>query len=129
VPASRQAQPAGSPIPGNEPFSVDNLVRLDSPQLTVHGFGCAVASGPGGVPRSRLADCVTVMGSADRAALRVPLRIAPRLLAPTGYNPASRYPSFDGTRDNSVAGLALQGATERSVCPPALSQRVQGSSP
>lgn len=38
-------QPAGTPIPGNEPFSVDNLVRLDSPQLTVHGFGYAIAEG------------------------------------------------------------------------------------
>ena len=38
-------QPAGTPIPGNEPFSVDNLVRLDSPQLTVHGFGYAIAGG------------------------------------------------------------------------------------
>ena len=38
-------QPAGTPIPGNEPFSVDNLVRLESPQLTVHGFGYAIAGG------------------------------------------------------------------------------------
>ena len=38
-------QPTGTPIPGNEPFSVDNLVRLDSPQLTVHGFGYAIAGG------------------------------------------------------------------------------------
>jgi hypothetical protein len=38
-------QPTGIPIPGNEPFSVDNLVRLDSPQLTVHGFGYAIAGG------------------------------------------------------------------------------------
>lgn len=38
-------QPTGTPIPGNEPFSVDNLVRLESPQLTVHGFGYAIAGG------------------------------------------------------------------------------------
>ena len=38
-------QPAGTPIPGNEPFSVDNLVRLEFPQLTVHGFGYAIAGG------------------------------------------------------------------------------------
>ena len=38
-------QPTGTPIPGNEPFAVDNLVRLDSPQLTVHGFGYAIAGG------------------------------------------------------------------------------------
>jgi len=38
-------QPAGTPIPGNEPFSVDNLVRLESPQLTLHGFGYAIAGG------------------------------------------------------------------------------------
>ena len=38
-------QPTGTPIPGNEPFSVDNLVRLESPQLTVHGFGYAIAAG------------------------------------------------------------------------------------
>src|SRR5262245_50722823 len=35
-------QPTGTPIPGNEPFAVDNLVRIDSPQLTVHGFGYAI---------------------------------------------------------------------------------------
>jgi hypothetical protein len=38
-------QPTGTPIPGNEHFSVDNLVRLESPQLTVHGFGYAIAGG------------------------------------------------------------------------------------
>ena len=35
-------QPAGTPIPGNEPFAVDNLVRLESPQLTKNGFGYAI---------------------------------------------------------------------------------------
>ena len=38
-------QPAGTPIPGNEPFPVDNLLRLESPQLTMHGFGYAIAGG------------------------------------------------------------------------------------
>ena len=38
-------QPTGTPIPGNEPFAVDNVVRLESPQLTVHGFGYAIAGG------------------------------------------------------------------------------------
>jgi len=38
-------QPAGTPIPGNEPFAVDNLVRIESPQLTVHGFGYVIAGG------------------------------------------------------------------------------------
>src|SRR5215470_7948409 len=38
-------QPTGTPIPGNEPFAVDNLVKVDSPQLTTHGFGFAIAGG------------------------------------------------------------------------------------
>ena len=38
-------QPTGTPIPGNEPFLVDNLVRLTTPQLTEHGFGYAIAGG------------------------------------------------------------------------------------
>ena len=38
-------QPTGTSIPGNEPFTVDNLVKVDSPQLTVHGFGFAIAGG------------------------------------------------------------------------------------
>ena len=32
-------------IPGNEPFMVDNLVRIAGPQLTVEGFGFALADG------------------------------------------------------------------------------------
>src|SRR5262249_46037949 len=28
-----------------EPFAVDNLVKVDSPQLTTHGFGFAIAGG------------------------------------------------------------------------------------
>ena len=38
-------QAAGTPIPGNEPYAVDNLVSAASPQLTVHGFGFALADG------------------------------------------------------------------------------------
>ena len=38
-------QPTGTPIPGNEPFLVDNLVSLETPQLTKQGFGYAVADG------------------------------------------------------------------------------------
>jgi len=38
-------QPAGTAIPGNEPYAVDNLVSLAAPQLTVHGFGFSLANG------------------------------------------------------------------------------------
>ena len=38
-------QQAGTAIPGNEPFGVDNLVRTNVPQLTLHGFGFALADG------------------------------------------------------------------------------------
>ncbi len=38
-------QPAGTAIPGNEPFAVDNLVRTYAPQLTVAGFGYSLADG------------------------------------------------------------------------------------
>jgi hypothetical protein len=39
-------QPAGTPIPGNEPFNVDNLVFLGpGPQLTSGGFGYSMADG------------------------------------------------------------------------------------
>lgn len=38
-------QPVGTPIPGNEPFAVDNLIRLNTPQLTVEGFGYATDGG------------------------------------------------------------------------------------
>lgn len=38
--------PAGSVIPGNEPHTLDNLVRIDTQgQITAHGFGFATASG------------------------------------------------------------------------------------
>ncbi|HEX4773451.1 MAG TPA: hypothetical protein VH351_21650 [Bryobacteraceae bacterium] len=39
-------QPTGTPIPGNEPYDVDNLVFLGpGPQLTKNGFGFAIADG------------------------------------------------------------------------------------
>jgi len=39
-------QPTGTPIPGNEPFDVDNLVFLGSgPQLTKNGFGFSTSAG------------------------------------------------------------------------------------
>lgn len=38
-------QPTGTPIPGNEPFIVDNLVSLNPQQLTGDGFGFLTASG------------------------------------------------------------------------------------
>ena len=39
-------QPAGTAIPGNEPFAVDNLVfNGPDPKLTVDGFGFATADG------------------------------------------------------------------------------------
>lgn len=41
-----QLQPAGTSIPGNEPYTVDNLVfRGPGPQLTSHGFGFAISGG------------------------------------------------------------------------------------
>lgn len=38
-------EPAGSAIPGNDPYAVDNLVSIDGPQLTWNGFGYALADG------------------------------------------------------------------------------------
>jgi hypothetical protein len=38
-------QATGTAIPGNEPYSVDNLVSLSGSQLTDHGFGFALADG------------------------------------------------------------------------------------
>jgi len=38
-------QPTGTPIPGNEPFAVDNLIRASAPQLTKNGFGFATSDG------------------------------------------------------------------------------------
>ena len=43
-------QPTGTPIPGNEPYSVDNLVRAAEPRLTEHGFGFSLANGDYGNP-------------------------------------------------------------------------------
>jgi hypothetical protein len=38
-------QPTGTPIPGNEPYPVDNLIRAGNPQLTSDGFGFGLADG------------------------------------------------------------------------------------
>ncbi|HYW18315.1 MAG TPA: PEP-CTERM sorting domain-containing protein [Nodularia sp. (in: cyanobacteria)] len=38
-------EPAGIPIPGNEPFNLDNLISLNSQQLTGDGFGYSTSGG------------------------------------------------------------------------------------
>ena len=38
-------QPPGTSIPGNDGYPVDNLVRIEGPRLTLHGFGYALANG------------------------------------------------------------------------------------
>jgi hypothetical protein len=38
-------QPVGTPIPGNEPFNVDNLISLNTQQLTGDGFGYSTSGG------------------------------------------------------------------------------------
>lgn len=38
-------QPAGTSIPGNEGYPVDNLVRTAAPQLSKSGFGYALVNG------------------------------------------------------------------------------------
>lgn len=38
-------EPAGSAIPGNDPYAVDNLVSIAGPQLTWNGFGYELADG------------------------------------------------------------------------------------
>jgi hypothetical protein len=38
-------QAAGTPIPGNEPFNVDNLISLNTQQLTGDGFGYFTSGG------------------------------------------------------------------------------------
>ncbi len=38
-------QAAGTPIPGNEPFNVDNLISLNNQQLTDNGFGYSTSGG------------------------------------------------------------------------------------
>lgn len=37
-------QPPGTSIPGNDGYPVDNLVRTEAPQLTLHGFAYALAN-------------------------------------------------------------------------------------
>ncbi len=37
--------PAGTPIPGNEPFHIDNLISLNPQQLTGDGFGYSTSGG------------------------------------------------------------------------------------
>ncbi len=38
-------QPAGTSIPGNDGYPVDNLIRIGAPQLSIHGFGYKLADG------------------------------------------------------------------------------------
>jgi hypothetical protein len=38
-------QPVGTPIPGNEPFNVDNLISLNTQQLTGDGLGYSTSGG------------------------------------------------------------------------------------
>jgi hypothetical protein len=38
-------QRAGTSIPGNDGYPVDGLVRTETPQLSLHGFGYALADG------------------------------------------------------------------------------------
>lgn len=38
-------QATGTAIPGNEPFAVDNLIRLNGPLLTHNGFGFSTSGG------------------------------------------------------------------------------------
>jgi hypothetical protein len=38
-------QPAGTAIPGNDGYLVDNFIRADAPRLSMHGFGYALANG------------------------------------------------------------------------------------
>ncbi|MEA5601526.1 PEP-CTERM sorting domain-containing protein [Nostoc sp. UHCC 0252] len=38
-------QPVGTPIPGNEPFDIDNLISLNTQQLTGEGFGYSTSGG------------------------------------------------------------------------------------
>lgn len=38
-------QAAGTPIPGNEPYDVDNLISLNTQQLTGDGFGYSTSGG------------------------------------------------------------------------------------
>jgi hypothetical protein len=38
-------QAPGTSIPGNDGYPVDNLIRTEAPQLSVHGFGYGLADG------------------------------------------------------------------------------------
>jgi len=38
-------QAPGTAIPGNDGYPVDNLLRAEAPQLSMHGFGYAMADG------------------------------------------------------------------------------------
>ncbi|MEH2166920.1 MAG: PEP-CTERM sorting domain-containing protein [Nostoc sp.] len=38
-------QPAGTPMPGNEPFDIDNLISLNTQQLTSKGFAYSTSGG------------------------------------------------------------------------------------
>jgi hypothetical protein len=38
-------QAAGTAIPGNSGFTIDNLISSTMPQLTMHGFGFSVSNG------------------------------------------------------------------------------------
>ena len=71
-------QPAGTSIPGNPGYPVDGLVRAEAPQLSLHGFGYALADGTYAnpfygarfVPPGRLR---VLFRSEDRAAHSEPL--------------------------------------------------------
>ena len=43
--AIESLQPPGTSIPGNDGYPVDNLVRAEAPQLSLHGFGYKLADG------------------------------------------------------------------------------------
>jgi len=43
-------QPPGTSIPGNDGYPVDDLVRVEGPQLSLHGFGYALADGTNANP-------------------------------------------------------------------------------
>ena len=43
--AIKGLQPTGTSIPGNDGYPVDDLVRVEGPQLSLHGFGYALADG------------------------------------------------------------------------------------
>ena len=43
--AIKGLQPPGTSIPGNDGYPVDDLVREEGPQLSLHGFGYALADG------------------------------------------------------------------------------------